>query len=324
VKDLRELRRLEPWFYRAPSAHNTQPWVLAYEPEQIELRFDPQRFLEAGDPTRRDLLLSLGAFVEAVLVTATAEGIALEFTPAVDVEAARVGVFREGACPYETRFGPADLERRRTSRLSYAAGRFSEDELAAPRSQLRPGEQLHELGARDVVELFAAADRSMYETPPVIDELRSWLRLSKRDPRYERDGLTYECLALSRVEALVLGLFLRPRVYRFVLRLGLHRSFTASAKSVLEVDGSVLVLAGAADTPEELLLSGRSLLRVWLELSVAGCYTHPLSQIIDCRSTEQGLARHLALEPGRRLLSVFRAGRSNPPPPSHRLIGLPR
>lgn len=323
MTDLRELRRLEPWFYRAPSAHNTQPWVLIYEPEQIELRFDPLRHLEAGDPTRRDLLLSLGAFVEAVFVTAAAEGIALEFTPAVDVDASRVGVLREGARPYETRFGPADLERRRTSRLSYEAGRLSVDELAASRAQLRPGEQLHELGARDLVELFAAADRWMYETPPVVDELRSWLRLSKRDPRYARDGLTYECLALSRFEALALGFLLRPRAYRFVLRVGLHRSFTASAKSVLDVDGSVLVLAGAADSPDELLLSGRSLLRVWLELSTAGYYTHPLSQIIDCRPTEQKLARRLAMEPGRRLLSVFRAGRSATPPLSHRLIGLP-
>jgi len=182
---------------------------------------------------------------------------------------------------------------------------------------------LHELGARDVVDLFAAADRSMYEAPLVVDELRSWLRLSMRDPHYEQDGLTYECLALSRVEALALGFLLRKRVYRFVRMLGLHRAFTASAKSVLEVDGSVLVLAGAANTFEELLLSGRSLLRVWLELSVAGRYTHPLSQIIDCSSTADRLAQRLALEPALRLLSVFRAGRSEPPSQSHRLLTLP-
>jgi hypothetical protein len=323
VTDLRELRRLEPWFSRAPSAHNTQPWVLVYEPEQIELRFDPRRHLEAGDPTRRDLLLSLGAFVEAVLVTASAEGIALDFAPEVDVEACRAGAFTEGTHAYETRFRLVDLAGRRTSRLTYTSERLSEDELAAARSQLRPGEQLHELRARDVVELFTAADRSMYETPLVVDELRSWLRLSKRDPRYEQDGLTYDCLALSRVEALALGFLLRRPVYRFVRTLGLHRAFTASAKSVLEVDSSVLVLVGEASTFEELLLSGRSLLRVWLELSAAGCYTHPLSQIIDCSSTADGLARRLALEPGRRLLSVFRAGRSEPPPKSHRLIALP-
>ncbi len=324
MTDLRGLRRLEPWFYRAPSAHNTQPWVLAYEPEQIELRFDPCRHLLAGDPTRRDLLLSLGAFVEAVLVTAAAERIALDFLPALDVDTARVGCFKEAARVYETRFGPADLERRRTSRLSYAAGRLSDGELAAARAQLGPGEHLHELSAREVVELFTAADRWMYETPPVVDELRSWLRLSKRDPRYERDGLTYECLALSALEARALRLLLHRRAYPLVRKVGLHRSFTASARAVLEVDGSVLALTGPAEAPEDVLLGGRSLLRVWLELSAAGCYSHPLSQLIDCLSTEQELSRTLALEPGRRLLCVFRAGRSAVPPRSHRLVGHPR
>jgi hypothetical protein len=319
LTDLRELRRLEPWFSRAPSAHNTQPWLLAYEPDSIELRFDPARHLAAGDPTRRDLLLSLGAFVEAVLVTAADEGVGLEFSPAVDVDAARAGSFRGAVDVYETPFGKADLERRRTSRLKYEPGRVPDDVLAAARAQLGPGERLHELATRDVVEPFTAADRRVYETRPVVEELRSWLRLSKRDPRYERDGLSYECLALSRFEAGMFGLLLRPRVYPLVRSVALHRTFTASAKSVLEIDGSVLALTGAAGSADELLLSGRSLLRVWLALSAAGLYTHPLSQIIDCRETEQELARRLGLEPGQRVLSVFRAGRSAPPARSHRL-----
>jgi hypothetical protein len=319
LTDLRELRRLEAWFYRAPSAHNTQPWLLAYEPDRIELRFDPARHLAAGDPTRRDLLLSLGAFVEAVLVTAADEGVALEFAPAVDFDAVRAGSFREAAEVYETPFGNTDLERRRTSRLKYEPGRVPDDVLAGARARLRADERLHELAARDIVDLFTAADRRVFETQPVVEELRSWLRLSKRDPRYESDGLSYECLALSRFEAGLFGLLLRPHVYPLVRRLALHRTFTASAKSVLEVDGSVLALTGAADSPDELLLSGRSLLGVWLALSAAGLYTHPLSQIIDCRETEQELARRLALKPEERVLSVFRAGRSAPPARSHRL-----
>jgi hypothetical protein len=320
LTDLRELRRLEPWFCGAPSAHNTQPWVLTYEAERIELRFDPARHLEAGDPTRRDLLLSLGAFVEAVLVTAADEGIALEFDPAVDLKEARAGSFRESAVIHATRFTKTDLERRRTSRLKYEPGRLPEDVRGVARAELRPGERLYELAARAVADLFTVADRRMYETPHVVRELRAWLRLSKRDPRYERDGLSYECLAVSRLEAGAFGLALRPRVYPLVRRVGLHRTFTASAKSVLDVDGSVLALTAAPDTPEELLLSGRSLLRVWLALSAAGLYTHPLSQIIDCRETEEELALRLALAPGERVLSLFRAGRSAPPARSHRLV----
>ena len=98
VSDLRDVRRLEPQFFRAPSAHNTQPWLLEYRPDRVELRFDPARALPAGDPTRRDLLLSLGALAEAVLIAASAADIALEFEPAFDLESRRVGIF--ATCPH--------------------------------------------------------------------------------------------------------------------------------------------------------------------------------------------------------------------------------
>ena len=320
MTDLRDLRRLERWFWRAPSAHNTQPWLLEYESDRIELRFDPLRHLVAGDPTRRDLFLSLGAFVEAVLIAAASEGVGLEFAPEVDVGAARVGTFMEGEI-YETSFTPADLDRRRTSRLPYSPGRVGQDDLAAARAELGPDERLHELEAREIAPLFVAADRHLFDTPPVVRELRSWLRLSKRDPNYERDGLSYECLALSRPEAALFGLALRPGVFGVVRALRLHRTFTSSARSVLDVDGSVLVLEAADGPPSELLAHGRSLLRVWLALSARGLYTHPLSQVIDYPATEQELVDRLSLGPERRVLGVFRAGRSDEPARSHRLVG---
>lgn len=319
MTDLRELRQLEPSFYRAPSAHNTQPWVLDYAADQMELRFDTRRHLAAGDPTRRDLFLSLGAFAEAVLISAAAEGVALEFTAAVDVDAARVGTFTHSAALYDTAFAPADLERRRTSRLQYVPGRLSAEELAGACAQLFSEEQLHELDARTLIDLFTTADSHTYETLPVVRELRSWLRLSKRDPNYERDGLSYECLALSRLEAAAFAVALRPAIYRVVRALRLHRTFTSSARSVLEVEGSVLVLEAPAGPPDELLRHGRSLLRIWLALAAIGVYTHPLSQIIDCPATERGLAARLSLGPERRLLSVFRTGRSEMPARSSRL-----
>jgi nitroreductase len=313
VTDLRELRRLEPWFYRAPSAHNTQPWVLEYAPEKIELRFEPERHLRVGDPTRRDLYLSLGCFAEAVLVTATANGIPLEFDP-------RDLAFVAAAEPYRTDFGVEELERRQTSRLPYEGG-VTEEELAPALAQLGPEQRLHVLSTSDLLPLFVTADRHVYESPALVEELRSWLRLSKRHPRYERDGLTYECLALTRFEALGFAFLLHPRVYPLAHALRLHRRFTASAQSVLEHDGTVLVLEAPGGGESDVLEAGRTLFRLWLALTAAGFATHPLSQILDCEATERELAQRLGVGPGRRLLNVFRAGRSAPAPRSHRLVG---
>jgi hypothetical protein len=300
--DLRKLRRLEPWFYLAPSAHNTQPWLLEYHADRIDLRFDPARHLTVGDPTRRDLFLSLGCFAEAVLIAAAAEGIPLAFR-------ADDSSFVAAADVYETEFGLADLYRRQTSRLPYTGGAPVDE----ARAMVRPEERLHELEAASVRDLFVAADCHFYDSPALVEELRSWLRLGKRDAR---DGLSYECLALSRVEARALSVLLRRRVYPVVRALRAHRIFTASTARLLE-SGTVLVLTGPGD---ELLESGRSLMRVWLALARAGCATHPLSQILDYSETEAELARRLDLPAGTRLLSVFRAGRSAPAPRSHRLV----
>jgi hypothetical protein len=299
VTDLRALRRLEPLFSRAPSAHNTQPWTLRYASDQVMLGFDPARWLAVSDPTRRDLELSLGAFAEAVLIAAAEDGLALRFEGDRFVPAETI---------YETPFTGADLEHRRTSRLAYAPGRI--EDLTAARAQLRDGERLHELSARSVVELFSRADRHVYKTPPVVEELRAWLRLDPADPRYVEDGLNAECLDLSRLEARALSVALRPRVLPFV-----RRALTAASSRVLARDHSILVLEGPRDDVRE---SGRSLLRLWLALDRDGYRTHPLSQLIDSDETLATLADRLGV-PSERLLAVFRAGRSPEPARSHRL-----
>ena len=168
MSDLRDVQGLEPLFFRAPSAHNTQPWILEYERDRIELRFDPARELPAGDPTRRDLLLSLGAVAEAVLVAASAGDIALEFEPAFDDLERHAGTFRPADAPYETPFTPDDLAQRQTSRLPYAPGRLTDKDLAAARSQVAPGVELHELPTRDLVDLNVAAERHVYDSPAVV------------------------------------------------------------------------------------------------------------------------------------------------------------
>jgi nitroreductase len=303
VTDLRELRRLEPLFWRAPSAHNTQPWLLEYSAERIVLGVDPARHLAAGDPTRRDLMLGLGAFIETVLVVAAGEAVGLDF----DGEA-----FVPGPV-YETPFAAADVLRRRTSRMRYD-GPLADTDLEAARAHLGPAEQLHATTAAEVRDLFLVADRRVYESPAVVSELRRWLRLSRRDPGYQRDGLTYEALCLSSAEARVLGVLLRPWPMRVGRTLRVHHALAASSARVLG-DETVLVLASDGDVRD----AGRSLMRVWLELARRGLYTHPLSQIVDSARTEQELARRLGVSPPQRLLSVFRAGRSAQPVRSARL-----
>ena len=292
VSDLREREEL---FRRAPSAHNTQPWTLDYRTDEIVIGVDPARSLPDSDPSGRDLALGLGAFAETGLIVAADAGLSV----GCDLSDPRRIRLVPAARPYDTIFHRADIEARRVARGPYEPGLLDLVILAA----LEPG--IVHVRSRALAGDLAEADRWMFGTPPVARELRTWLRLDPRDPRYHRDGLTDRALGLSRVEARVLAGALRT--YPLTRRLGLPALLAASGKNLLRYDGSVLVLTGQDDDRRE---AGRRLLRTWLLLGRFGLAVHPLSQLLDCPATAARLAGRVGATP----LAVFRVGHPSQEP----------
>jgi hypothetical protein len=296
-----ELRAREAVFRRAPSAHNTQPWLLSYAADEVRIGVDPARSLPVSDPTGRDLELGLGAFVESCLVVAADAGLAVD---AVSDGPRAVRLVAADAV-YRTVFTAADLDGRRVARGAYVPGPVPQDVLA----DLEP--DLVHLPARELAADLAAADRWMFGTPGSVDELREWLRLRPGHPRYDRDGLTDRALALSRVEARLLDAALSSLAV--TRRLGVPALLAASGRGLLRGDGSVLVLTGRAG--EDRVAAGRRLLRTWLVLARHGLAVHPLSQLLDCPATADRVRQRVRpgggeVEP----LAVFRAGRPRTEP----------
>lgn len=293
VSWVEELRAREVVFRRAPSAHNTQPWVLEYGPDAVGVDIDPVRSLPQSDPTGRDLELGLGAFVECCLIVAADAGLAVAPSagpvcgPPVRLVAADV--------VYATSFTSADVEARRTARGRYAPGAVPAAVLAG----LEPG--LVAVPARELTAELVVADRWLFDTPAVARELREWLRLHPRHPRYALDGLTDRALQLSRFEARFLGAALR--VHPVVRRLGLAALLAAAGRGLLRTDGSVFVVVRRSG--EGRVDAGRRLQRTWLALARHGLATHPLSQLLDCPTTAARVADRVGAEP----LAVFRVGR---------------
>lgn len=300
-------RAQEAVFRRAPSAHNTQPWVLVYGPDEVAVHWDPARALPDSDPTQRDLFLSLGAFVEACLIAAADAGLAVAAVVDVDAGQRRVARLVRAEQAYPSVFSAAALERRRCARGEYHPGQLASSVIDDV-SQLS-GAQLRVLPCRELAALLTRADRWLFGTPAVVRELREWLRLSPRHPRYAVDGLTYRAMALSRAEAAGLAATLAPAVYPLARRLGAPALLAAASNGLLRYDGSVLVLVGRAGGPADLVEQGRALLRVWLSLAERDLAVHPLSQLIDCASTAAALRDLLDLGPGESPLAVFRVGR---------------
>lgn len=336
-----ELAPLHAQMWRAPSAHNTQPWLLeAVGNDEVELRWDPARTLPVADPTMRDLFLSLGAFVEQSLTVAGAAGTAIDFEPGVDVAQRRVGRFVRAVAgagaghvsdTVATNVNDTTAQQavaRSCNRGAYEPGSLGDDvveQLTALAA--RAGCRLVATQTEPLAQLLVDADRHMFGDVPTTRELRSWLRLSPRGANFTRDGLTYTALDMSRGEAMALGAITGP-AYPLLKALGVGKALASASKPLLRYDGTVLCLVGPATsdpvgTParhEQEIAAGRELLRTWLALQAGGHSVHPLSQIIDAPTTYAALHAHLQLTDADRVLAIFRVGvPTQPTVPTHRL-----
>lgn len=218
---LEDLIALAAW---APSPHNTQPWEPFIDGAAIAVSVVPSRTLPAGDPTFRDLVLSLGAWVECVAVGAAAagRGIEVDVLPGLaeldelpvsgpadrGAPVLRVGLTGSGASP----FTPEQVRSRAVFRgpLDGDAGVFAAlDDARLPEwLSLRPIDAPL-MGALSRLGIAYTASRR-----PIAEELLHWLRLSPRHPRYASDGLDDRVLQLPRTLARVASPFTRSRTLR--------------------------------------------------------------------------------------------------------------
>lgn len=325
---------------RAPSAHNTQPWVptvtvIAEDAARAEvvLTVDPDRTLPVGDPRSEDLHLSLGCWVEALSIAAAEVGLTVEVAAVdgwgpdlrVGLHLGRLEAGR--GSPGQPQFTVADLEHRQVDR-----GPLARDEIAFAETLKTANTALAASGARLVeipddqwTGLLRVAEHWSLSTAPVFAETLDWLRFDSADPAYREDGLNAECLrippAAARAAALLNRRRLRPGIARVLSAAlapteWLHRMRPGPDTADADLRTGAphhLVLAvtetGEPDAARELDL-GRALLRTWLLLDRAGLRVDVHSEIKDCPDTHALLRDHLGEGEHQRPLATFSVGRS--------------
>ncbi|MBO0898718.1 hypothetical protein J1G43_01910 [Cellulomonas sp. zg-ZUI22] len=338
---------------RAPSAHNTQPWSPRVVAGTVEVAVVPDRVLAAGDPSFRDLLLSLGAWVESFAIAAAADGRGVHVEPTDRLDrladlpvrgpadpGAPVLVLHPQAAPYPTPFTPADVRGRRTHRghLDPAPDlRTDVPPLPAGLALL----QVDDAAMRHLVRLGGAWTASRRA---VAAELVRWLRLSPAHPRYARDGMTDRMLLLpSPLARLAAPLTRRPALHdaaltaagiagRAVEAVGRTRPLPAppapdepltGPQHLVLVARTPGVRSGTEELdarlglpPADVVEAGRALQRTWLHAHRAGLAVAPHSEVVDSPHAVAGLRRRLGLRRTQVALAVFSVGRPTAPAPA--------
>ena len=341
---------------RAPSPHNTQPWAVRVVDGRIEVAVVPERVLSAGDPSFRDLLLSLGAWVESATIAAAADGRGLVVEPTTHLDrlddlpvhgpadpGSPVLVLRPDDAPSPTPFTPQDVLGRRTHRGTLSTGPDVSADVPGMPSWLRLVE-LDDAAMTRLVRLGLAWTASRTS---IAAELVRWLRLSPEHPRYTQDGMTDQMLLLpSWAARLGAPATRRPGLHSAALRLA-----GLAGRTVEAVDRARplprptdappdaprhLVLVADSDAirsateslegrlglpPAEVVEAGRALQRAWLHAHRAGLAVAPHSEVVDSPHAVAALRRRIGLRRSSVALAVFSVGRpTTPPPPSPRLI----
>lgn len=293
----------------APSVHNIQPtrWQLIGS-DTLLLLEDVARRLPAADPSGHDARLSHGAAVEGLSLALGRRGLRIAevepeaeaaisggLLPVAHITIAAGGVLDPLADQVSTR-----ISWRGSFRVSGPTGEAALDELATSSSDL--------LLVRDepaVTEIARLADEAGFHflrDDAHRAELLRWMRLSRSDPSYERDGLSAEAMAMPGVVALGTRLVLGP-LFSPLRRLGLAATLVSERGKFAN---SAVALFHRPES-EDPLVTGRAFYRNWLAMTAQGLAACPVSVLADWPASNRRLVEKHGV-PARRLVNVFRLG----------------
>lgn len=291
----------------APSVHNVQPARWRFADGGVTLWEDTRRRLPAGDPEGRDAATSLGAAAEGMALALSARGLALVDRGEPEPPES------EGALAARRHFaivaGPEDpLQRFVAARQSHrgafdtasAADRASAETLAAEDCiVVAEPERI----ARIAAQVDGSGHR-FFRDDAFRAELRSWMRLRRSDPRWARDGLNAEAMAMSPIAARGAALVLGP-LFKPLDGIGLAAPLTAEAATI-RTAAAILLFHRPLDEPR--FDSGRAFYRLWLRTEQAGLRGAVMASLAD---DPAGAASVADLVPeGRTLVSALRVGRA--------------
>lgn len=293
-----------------PSVHNTQPTRWRLTPAgDVAVFEDLSRRLTVGDPEGRDAGVSHGAAIEGFALAAANRGLEVELA-LPPVEEAPPGLRPVARLALSTGATPCVLRSHVPVRRTYR-GVFAKSDRSAGLEGLEAAGDVSLVRDADGIAWLAAlndeASLRTFRNKAYRAELLSWMRLSRRDPRWSRDGLNARAMEMSPLEAAAAGMVLRPGVFEALDRIGVAPGLVAEAKVVRSAKAVALFHRPQGEPP---LATGRRFYRFWLQCAGAGLSAAPMAVLADDPQSREAIRQEFGLSEGRRLITAFRLGAS--------------
>lgn len=186
---------------KAPSGHNTQPWLFTKEDISICIEPDFNRALPIADPDNRELFISLGCAAETAMIASWFYG----YHPRLYIdsisESSKIKILL-------TKTEKADqselfpfIRSRQTTRNLYKITSIPTEDIEKLRTNVtETGVNIHfffglnEIG--QLVPFIIEANAIQMNNPVFIKELIKWMRFSEKEAMQKGDGLYSACTGI--------------------------------------------------------------------------------------------------------------------------------
>lgn len=291
----------------AGSSHNSQPWKVEVQGDRIiRLYADTSRELPVVDPERRELYVSLGAFIENLTLAAGSMGYAcdVKLSNGPQSSALVAVIYLDKAPP--TGYDLSLIEKRRTLRNPFKTLFIKEkdvDQLLASDPQ-----RVHFFSALSKEGCYIAQKTIEAYTQQAIKkdaqaELAKWMRFSDKDANEKKDGLTTAGMQIDGISGFFVRHFLKPEDSKkeSFVKAGIEKT----KKQALNCGGWI-VITSSDNFVADWIKVGRLYQQLNLTCVRLKMGFQPMNQLVEEQNFKKEVAAHLSLNG--QLMFVARVG----------------
>jgi hypothetical protein len=186
---------------KAPSGHNTQPWLFAKEEDGICIMPDYSRSLPIADSINRELFISLGCAAETAMIAARFYGYNAQLNNDLLVNQGTIKIILSKNDALEQPELFSYINPRQTTRNLYGDSPISDDDLIKLKPIIKEaGIDLEFIIGQDKINKFLPyileANTMQMSDPCFKHELMKWLRFSEKEALLKGDGLYAACIGM--------------------------------------------------------------------------------------------------------------------------------
>lgn len=267
----------------APSGHNTQPWFVKYiEPYHWIIGNDKSKWLPAVDPTQRETIISIGAFIQNLEYAAGNAGYSCKFDLLADTsQDENIMEVRLQKTTVSEKYDIDKMINRRTVRSGYLKDTIRK----ADASYILSGETdfSHFIPGGSIEynwlnEQTIEANRIQAYRDEAQKELSEWIRFSTEDARNNCDGLTLAGMELYGFPGWLLRNFYGKED---VMKNKFREQGIEKVKAQVSQSAGWLLITSKDNSVASLLETGKRFQRIFLRVRDRMIAIHPMTQILE-------------------------------------------